>query len=146
PASRERAPERDRGGDGGLPDATAPGRDDDPVPLDQLAQRHDDLERGRAAASARPAIPASSRRATCSSSARANSSTKRNGSSTSGASPLPARRRARLAALMSDHPLSSAARSATQWSSARGGAGAAFAAARRRSTARSEEHTSELQS
>src|SRR5205814_2878801 len=34
-----------------FPDAAAPGRDDDPVPLDQLAQRHDDLERGRAAAS-----------------------------------------------------------------------------------------------
>src|SRR5439155_22049355 len=129
-------PERDRGSPLRRPAPATPGGDDDPVPLDQLPQRHDDpRSRPRAAPWLSAATPASSRRASCSTHERSNSSTKRNGSSTSGALPIPARRRPRWASLIDAQPLSSVARSATQARSARSAAGLAVAAWSRSRTA-----------
>src|SRR2546430_1748401 len=73
----ERAPQRERGGDGRLADAAAAGGDDDLVPRDEIGERH-----GPSAETAARSVPAaSSSRDSRSTSARSNSSTKRNGSS-----------------------------------------------------------------
>src|SRR5438128_1917124 len=122
----ERAPERERRGHRRLADAAAAGRDDDLVARDELAERHGP----NAETAARSALAASSSRDSRSTSARSNSSTKRKGSSTIGTSRMAARRRVRYAALISDQPLSSAARSHTARITARSSAPTRLSASR----------------
>src|SRR5262249_56051913 len=124
----ERSPECQGCRDGGLAAPPAARRHHDAVAGHDLAQRH---ERRPATVTAGAASAASSAAESCASCSAPNSSTKRNGSSMRGASPTPARRRARLAWLMAAQPLSSVARSATQARSGASPAGDARARARR---------------
>src|SRR5439155_3128597 len=122
----ERPPEGQRRGHRRLAEATAAGGDADLMARDEVAERH-----GRSAdTAARPGLAVSSSRDRRSTSPRSNSSTKRKGSSTIGTSRMAARRRVRYAALISDQPLSSAARSHTARTSARSSAPTRLAASR----------------